>query len=100
MTSKRGQGNGQHIARWLSSNDTVTNKWLQELIDDVETKYKCKLDKLMNLHSEAEDEVLNGHSRVCTLDIDPVDFNLHPPVAALMNLILKDPGEIKKSSVE
>ena len=87
MSSKRGQSKGQHISCWLPSDKTVTNKWLQELIDDVETKYK---QKMMKLHPEAGDEVLKGRSQICALDINPAD--LHPPVAALMNLILKDPG--------
>lgn len=92
MISTRSQGKGHRITRRLPSDRSVTNKWLQELLDDVETNYKYKLDKMMKLHPEAGDEVLKGHPHICAPDIDPADLGLHPPVAALMNLILKDPG--------
>ena len=92
MSSKRGQRKGQRISRWLPSDRSVTNKWFQGLINDLETKYKDKLDKLLKLHPEAldEDTALKGYPHISPPEIDPVD--LHRAVAALMNLILQDPG--------
>ena len=93
MSSKRGQGKGQRISRWLPADKSVTNKWFQGLIKKIETKQKDKLEKLMKLHppAESEETALKGHPNICPPQIDPVE--LHPPVAALMNLILKDPGK-------
>ena len=49
----------------------------------------------MKLHPAAEDEetALKGHPNICSPEIDPDELDLHPPVAVLMNLILKDPGK-------
>ena len=93
MSSKRGQGKGQRISRWLPADRSVTNKWFQGLIKKVETKQKDTLEKLMKLHppAESEETALKGHPNICPPEIDPVE--LHPLVAALMNLILKDPGK-------
>ena len=95
MSSRPNQGKGQRVSPWLPSDSSVTRKWYKALINKVETKHKHKLEKLMKLHPAAEDEetALKGHPNICCPEIDPDELDLHPPVAALMNLILKDPGK-------
>ena len=94
MSTKSGQRKGQRISRWLPADRSVTNKWFQELIKKVETEEKDKLEKLMKLHppAESEETALKGDPNICPPEID-LDSMFHPPVAALKNLILNDPGK-------
>jgi hypothetical protein len=92
MSSK--QKKRQPIGQWLPSDRSVTDKWLAGLLKDLKTKHKAKYDLMMKLHPPAEDEntAMKGHPHTCCPDIDPSELGLHPPVEALMNAILTDPG--------
>ena len=85
----------QPIGQWLPSDRSVTDKWLAGLLKELQTKKKGKLDLMMKLHPPANDEksAMKGHPQVCCPDIDPAELGLHPPVEALMNAILTDPGK-------
>ena len=82
-TSNRKQGNKQY------------NIWLQGLMDNLEAKHKKRLEEFVEIDVSVEDEerFLKDYPDICSSEIDLTELDLHPPVAALMNLILEDPGE-------
>lgn len=84
------------VGQWLPSDRKVIEKWLANLIKEVESNAQSKkqLDMIKNLHPPIEDEktALGGHPA------PPVDYHaaakkigLHPPVLNLMEAILSDP---------
>ena len=87
-------GSHQSNAEWHLLFRTDTDKWLAGLIKELETTYKDKLDLMMKVHPLAEDgkSDMNGHLHFCDPNIHP-DLRLHPPVEALMNAIITDPGK-------
>ncbi len=74
---------------------TETDRWLAGLIKELETTCKDKLDLMMKVHPPAKDGKLamNGQLQLCCPDIHSTELGLHPPVEALMNAIVTDPGE-------
>ena len=64
-------------------------------MDNLEAKHKKRLEEFVEIDVSVEDEerFLKDYPDVCSSEIDLTELDLHPPVAALMNLILEDPGE-------
>lgn len=92
MSSKPGKH--ERTCKWIPSDRKVTEKWLAGLQKKLETKYKNKLKLMMELHPQAEDEeiALEGHPHVGHVAL-PEKLVLHPPVQALLDGIITDPGK-------
>ena len=80
------------VGQWLPSDRKVVDKWLANLIKEVKVKSKDKLDLILALHPQAEDETtaLGGLESAAT-NATNKDLGLHPPVEDLKNAILSDP---------
>ena len=68
------------------------NIWLQGSMDNLEAKHKKEFVEI-DVSVEDEERFLKDYPDICSSEIDLTELDLHPPVAALMNLILEDPGE-------
>lgn len=84
----------EYITQWLPSDRKVIDNWLKNLFEELKEKHQDKLDLMLKLYPEAKDEktALKGHPVV---DLDKKVWPklvLHPPVAALLDAILTDPG--------
>ncbi|XP_033109829.1 L-tryptophan decarboxylase-like [Anneissia japonica] len=79
------------VGQWLPSDKKVLDKWLANLIKDVEVKSKDKLELLMSGHPPAEDEAKAMGELRSTATLSVTNLHLHKPVEDLMNAILTDP---------
>lgn len=94
MSGKRGKP--QPVGQWLPSDKKVSDKWLAGLLKELETKYKDKVDLMLKMYPPASDEkaAFKGHPHIHGLyDHEMINkLALHPPVAALRDAIIIDPG--------
>ncbi|XP_073238502.1 uncharacterized protein [Porites lutea] len=79
------------LGQWLPSDWNVTDEWLANVIHECQCKYKDKLEMLLALHPQAEDD----ETALCALrstDTKTTDkhLRLHKPVEDLKNAILTD----------
>ena len=74
----------------------TVDKWLATLIEELKRNHKDKVDLLLNLYPPNFDEnsAVYGHLHFCPVlnTSNTNELRLHPPVAALLNAILNDPG--------
>ena len=80
------------VGQWIPSDLKFPDKWLANLIIEVQTKYKDKLALLMALHPPAEDEeTASGETPPVVAHGTEEDLGLHPPVQELLKAIISDP---------
>lgn len=84
------------VGQWLPSDRKVIDKWLANLIKEVNGNVKAKkqLDAIKALHAPAEDETtaLGGVAAPpANYFAEAKKIGLHEPVEELMNAILSDP---------
>ena len=80
------------VGQWIPSDHKFPDKWLANLIIEVQTKYKDKLALLMALHPPAEDEeTASGETPPVVAHGTEEDLGLHPPVQELLKAIISDP---------
>jgi hypothetical protein len=80
---------------WTYLFRAATNKSVDCLLRELDTTHKDKKDLMMKLYPPVNDGKLsmNGYQQVCCGDNESAELELHPPVKALMNAILTDPGK-------
>ena len=81
------------LGQWLPSDWNVTGEWLANVIHECQCKYKDKLEMILALHPQAED----NETALCALrsadtKITDKHHRLHKPVEDLKNAILTDPA--------
>ena len=80
------------VAQWIPSDRKFPDKWLANLIIEVQTKYKDKLALLMALHPPAEDkETASGETPPIVAHGTEEGLGLHPPAQELLKAIISDP---------
>ena len=80
------------VGQWIPSDLKFPDKWLANLIIEVQTKYKDKLALLMALHPPAEDEeTASGETPPVVAHGTEEDLSLHPLVQELLKTIISDP---------
>lgn len=80
------------VGQWIPSDQKILDKWLDDLIAEVKTKYSDKLELLMALHPPAEKEetVVSGNQLAVAKGTEK-DLRLHSPVKDLLDAIISDP---------
>ena len=78
------------LGQWLPSDWNVTDEWLANMIHECQCKYKDKLEMLLALHPQAEDNetALRG-LRSADTKITDKHLRLHKPVEDLKTCLVK-----------
>lgn len=86
--------NSQLIGNVISYNRQEADEYLAMLIKELKTSHKDQVDLMLRVYPPSVDEksAMNCHF-YRTEDLNVKELGLHPPVEALMNAILTDPGK-------
>ena len=80
------------VTKWLPSDRKCVDKWLGNLIKEVQAKYKDKLELLLAVHPPAEYKNTGMEGlQPAVSSAEVKELGLHQPVEDLLNAILTDP---------